>query len=168
MCSIVQDLLDVRFLSCSFLIRFVLLNKAIKAISSYRRNLVSCWIPASEEPYKNNSSREKTSQSKRFNGHHDHRSMIMKSNQVWWRVVFWTTREWDLEWCTNESHRRPEKILYKNIDNCKQDAIHGERMSDVTVIEKILRSMTPKFDFAVFSIEGSRDLDSLPIDELYS
>jgi hypothetical protein len=41
-------------------------------------------------------------------------------------------------------------------------------MSDVTVIEKILRSMTPKFDFAVFSIEGSRDLDSLPIDELYS
>jgi hypothetical protein len=60
------------------------------------------------------------------------------------------------------------KYFTKTLTTANKDAIHGERMSDVTVIEKILRSMTPKFDHAVFSIEGSRDLDNLPINELYS
>ncbi|KAL6322426.1 hypothetical protein AAG906_008081 [Vitis piasezkii] len=44
--------------------------------------------------------------------------------------------------------------------------IHGEKMEDVTVIEKILRSMTPKFNYVVCSIEESKDLDELSIDEL--
>ncbi|CAL2226146.1 unnamed protein product [Prunus armeniaca] len=46
--------------------------------------------------------------------------------------------------------------------------IHGERMEDVIIIEKILRSMTPKYDYVVCSIEESNDLDSLSIDELQS
>ena len=46
--------------------------------------------------------------------------------------------------------------------------IHGERMEDVTIIEKILRSMTPKFNFVVCSIEESKDVDTLSIDELQS
>ena len=44
--------------------------------------------------------------------------------------------------------------------------IHGERMQDVTIVEKILRSMTPKFNFVVCSIEESKDIDELSIDEL--
>ena len=44
--------------------------------------------------------------------------------------------------------------------------IHGEKMEDVTVIEKILRSMTPKFNYVVCSIEELKDLDELSIDEL--
>ncbi|RVW79986.1 hypothetical protein CK203_047441 [Vitis vinifera] len=44
--------------------------------------------------------------------------------------------------------------------------IHGEKMEDVTVIEKILRSMTPKFNYVVCSIEESKDLDELSINEL--
>ena len=44
--------------------------------------------------------------------------------------------------------------------------IHGEKMEDVTVIEKILRSMTPKFNYVVCSIEESKDLDELSIDKL--
>ena len=44
--------------------------------------------------------------------------------------------------------------------------IHGEHMNDVVVIEKILRSMTPKFDYVVCSIEESNDIDILSIDEL--
>ncbi|XP_068319698.1 uncharacterized protein [Pyrus communis] len=46
--------------------------------------------------------------------------------------------------------------------------IHGEKMEDVVVIEKILRSMTTKYDYVVCSIEESNDLDILSIDELQS
>ncbi|XP_059659024.1 uncharacterized protein LOC132305399 [Cornus florida] len=44
--------------------------------------------------------------------------------------------------------------------------IHGDKMEDVTVIEKILRSLTPKFNYVGCSIEESKDLDDLSIDEL--
>lgn len=44
--------------------------------------------------------------------------------------------------------------------------VHGEKIEDVTVLEKILRSMTPKFNYVVCSIEESKDIDTLSIDEL--
>ena len=44
--------------------------------------------------------------------------------------------------------------------------VHGEKIEDLTVVEKILRSMTPKFNFVVCSIEESKDLDYFSIDEL--
>lgn len=43
---------------------------------------------------------------------------------------------------------------------------HGKKMIDVVVIEKILRSMTPKFDYVVCSTEEFNHLDNLSIDEL--
>jgi len=46
--------------------------------------------------------------------------------------------------------------------------IHGEKMDDVVIIEKILRSMTSKYDYVVCSIEKSNDLDTLSIYELQS
>ncbi|KAA8528478.1 hypothetical protein F0562_035833 [Nyssa sinensis] len=44
--------------------------------------------------------------------------------------------------------------------------IHGDKTEDVTIIENILRSMTPKFNFVVCSIEESKDIDELSIEEL--
>ena len=44
--------------------------------------------------------------------------------------------------------------------------IHQEKMVDIDIIEKILRSMTSKFDYIVCLIEESNDLDFLSIDEL--
>ena len=43
---------------------------------------------------------------------------------------------------------------------------NGENKGDVIVVEKILRSMTPKFDCVVCSIEKSKNIDTLTIDEL--
>ena len=44
--------------------------------------------------------------------------------------------------------------------------IHGDKMADVTIIKKILRSMTTKFNYVVCSIEESKDIDNMSIDEL--
>ena len=45
---------------------------------------------------------------------------------------------------------------------------HGESMSQTIIIEKVLRSMTAKFDYVVCSIEESNDLHTMTIDELQS
>ncbi|CAL5425341.1 unnamed protein product [Camellia sinensis] len=45
---------------------------------------------------------------------------------------------------------------------------HGEQMQDITVVEKILRSLSEKFNYVVCSIEESKDIDQLSIDELQS
>lgn len=45
---------------------------------------------------------------------------------------------------------------------------YGEDMKDVTTVEKLLRSMTDRFNYIVCSIEESKDMDELSIDELQS
>ncbi|GAU36022.1 hypothetical protein TSUD_211600 [Trifolium subterraneum] len=44
----------------------------------------------------------------------------------------------------------------------------GEKMTQVTIVEKILRSLPAKFNFVVCSIEQSNDVTTLSIDELQS
>ncbi|CAL2229173.1 unnamed protein product [Prunus armeniaca] len=46
--------------------------------------------------------------------------------------------------------------------------MNGEQMEDVIIVEKILRSMISKFDYVVCSIEESKDVTELSIDELQS
>jgi len=45
---------------------------------------------------------------------------------------------------------------------------HGERKEETNVVEKILRFMTSRFNYVVFSIEESNDVTTLSIDELKS
>ncbi|KAH0689100.1 hypothetical protein KY289_016458 [Solanum tuberosum] len=45
---------------------------------------------------------------------------------------------------------------------------HGDKMNDVTIIKKILRSLTLKYDYVVFFIEESKDIDASSLDELQS
>ena len=42
---------------------------------------------------------------------------------------------------------------------------HGEKKTDVSIIEKILRSLTLKFDYVACSIVESNDLDIMTIDK---
>ncbi|XP_062113574.1 uncharacterized protein LOC133824639 [Humulus lupulus] len=45
--------------------------------------------------------------------------------------------------------------------------IHGDKMGDVTIVEKILPTMTPNFNYIVCSIEEANDIDKLSVDELH-
>lgn len=46
--------------------------------------------------------------------------------------------------------------------------IYGDKTEDVTIVEKILWSTTPKFNFVFCSIEEANDIEELSIDELQS
>lgn len=54
------------------------------------------------------------------------------------------------------------QILANSIKSC------GEKVSDVMLVEKTLRTLTPRFDHIVVAIEESKDLNSLTIDDLQS
>ena len=45
---------------------------------------------------------------------------------------------------------------------------HGKKMDQTLVVEKILRSLTSKFNYVVCSVEESNDMNALSIDELQS
>ncbi|KAG4204853.1 hypothetical protein ERO13_A04G065714v2, partial [Gossypium hirsutum] len=44
--------------------------------------------------------------------------------------------------------------------------IHGERLANITIVEKILWSMLPKFNFVICSIKKLKYLNTLSLDEL--
>ncbi|XP_062119355.1 uncharacterized protein LOC133833111 [Humulus lupulus] len=45
--------------------------------------------------------------------------------------------------------------------------IHGDTMKDTTIVKKILRTMTPKFNYVVCCIEEAHDIYELSVDDLH-
>lgn len=45
---------------------------------------------------------------------------------------------------------------------------HGNKIEDEAVVEKILRSLEPRFDNVMFFLEESKDIDAITINELQS
>ena len=58
------------------------------------------------------------------------------------------------------------KYFARTLTIANKMRVHGEKMKDVVVIQKIMRSMSPKFNYAVCSIEESNNLDTFSIDVL--
>lgn len=46
--------------------------------------------------------------------------------------------------------------------------VYGEKMEDVKIVEKILCTLIEQFNYIVFSIEESKDIDNLSMYELQS
>jgi len=42
----------------------------------------------------------------------------------------------------------------------------GEKITDLTILEKVLRTLNPKFDYIVVAIEESKNLEILKVEEL--
>jgi hypothetical protein len=45
---------------------------------------------------------------------------------------------------------------------------HGEKIDDTVIVEKIIRFLSSKYDYVVCSIEESKDIKALSLDELQS
>ena len=60
-----------------------------------------------------------------------------------------------------------DSFLGRTLNVVNKMKSNGETMEQSTVVSKILRSLTSKFNYVVCSIEESNDLSTLSIDELH-
>ena len=64
--------------------------------------------------------------------------------------------------------KKVDKYFARALTIANKMKAHEERMEQNVIVEKILRSMTPMFDYMVCSIEESNNVDTMTIDELQS
>lgn len=65
-----------------------------------------------------------------------------------------------------KSNEIVQEFLSRVIEIVSQMRSYGEKLNDQTVVEKVLRRLTPKFDYVVAAIEESKDLSVFLFDEL--
>ena len=73
----------------------------------------------------------------------------------------------EFETLSMKDGEKVDKFLSRTLTVVNKMKIHGEKVQQSTVVSKILRSLTSKFNYVVCSIEESNDLDTLSIDELH-
>ncbi|MCH96255.1 retrovirus-related Pol polyprotein from transposon TNT 1-94 [Trifolium medium] len=74
----------------------------------------------------------------------------------------------DFEVLTMKENETVDEYFARTLAIANRMSAHGERMEQVTIVEKILRSMPAKFNYVVCSIEESNDVTTLSVDELQS
>jgi len=67
---------------------------------------------------------------------------------------------------TMEEEETISQYFDKVINLTDQMTRNGENVTDVMKFEKVLRTLTPRFDHIVVALEESKDLDSMKIEEL--
>jgi len=65
-----------------------------------------------------------------------------------------------------EEEESVSQYFDKVINLTNQMTRNGETVTDVMKVEKVLRTLTSRFDHIVVALEESKDLDSMKIEEL--
>jgi hypothetical protein len=69
---------------------------------------------------------------------------------------------------TMEEEEFVSQYLDKVINLTNQMTRNGETVTDVMKVEKVLRTLTPRFDHIKMALEESKDIDSMKIEELHA
>ncbi|XP_074337698.1 uncharacterized protein LOC141674898 [Apium graveolens] len=91
----------------------------------------------------------------------DKRCCLEKVKKVWLQVLRGEFKNLKMKSSENIGEFVTHLKMVKN-----QMKRNGESLDDVRVMEKLIRSLTKKFDYIVTSIENSKDLSTISIDEL--
>ncbi|XP_004493347.1 uncharacterized protein [Cicer arietinum] len=73
----------------------------------------------------------------------------------------------EFEILTVKEGEKVDSYLGRTLSTLNKMKLNGETIEPNTVVIKVLRSLTPKFNYVVCSIEDSNDLSTLSIDELH-
>ncbi|XP_049370627.1 uncharacterized protein LOC125835552 [Solanum verrucosum] len=109
----------------------------------------------------------------RFNGHYDHWRYLRFDEEKYQgtarvkRAQLQGLRR-DFETLQMKEGDSVMSYYARTMEISNKMRFHGGKMTDVTIVEKILRSLTLKYDYVVSSIEKSKDIDELSLDELQS
>jgi len=67
---------------------------------------------------------------------------------------------------TMEEEETISQYFNKVVNLSNQMARNGESVTDLMKVEKVLRTLAPRFDHIVVALKESKDLDSMKIEEL--
>jgi len=73
----------------------------------------------------------------------------------------------EFEMLTMKEAEKVNSYFARTLTVVNKMKVNGEDVKPSTVVGKVLRSLTPKFNYVVCSIEESNDLDAMTIDELH-